>query len=173
MTDDFDRVRIYGDPVLRKSTEAVTDFNSELRDFVEHMADTMFKNNGIGLSAPQVGVTRKIIVIDLSFGEKVDDYLALINPEIFEQEGECAIEEGCLSVPGIYEEVVRPEKIRVRYLDAVGTEHEVGADGLLARIIQHEVDHLEGILFVDRISTVKRSLLAKTLKTMAEDGIKA
>ncbi|MCE5252528.1 peptide deformylase [bacterium] len=173
MSDGNDKVRIYGDPVLRKSTEPVTVFDSDLRDFVEHMADMMFGNNGVGLAAPQVGVSRKVIVIDLSFGEKVDDYLALINPEIVGKEGECTMEEGCLSVPGIWEEVVRPEKIRVRFLDADGAEHLVDADGLLARVIQHEADHLEGILFVDRISTVKRTLLSKTLKTMAEDGIKA
>jgi peptide deformylase len=170
MTDVFDRVRIYGDPMLRKQTNPVSEFDDELQKFVDHMVETMFDNNGIGLAAPQVGMLKKIIVVDPSFGEKVDNSLVLINPVLLEQEGVCTIEEGCLSLPGIYEEVVRPEKIRVRYLDGDGKEQETAADGLLARVIQHEIDHLEGILFVDRISTVKRALLAKALKALAEGG---
>lgn len=170
MRDTIEKVRVYGDPVLRKKTEPVTVFDEEFVDFVDGMIDTMFENKGIGLAAPQVGVSEKIIVIDKSLGESVDDVMVLINPEIYDSEGEATIEEGCLSVPGVYEDVVRPEKIAVRYRDINGVEHDIDADGMLARAIQHEADHLEGILFVDRISTVKRQLLAKTLKSITDNG---
>lgn len=170
MKDTIEKVRVYGDPVLREKTEPVTVFDEKLDEFTDNMIDTMFENKGVGLAAPQVGVSKKIIVIDLSFGEAVDSVMILINPEVFDSEGEVSMEEGCLSVPGVYEELVRPEKIRVRYRDVDGEEHETCAEGMLARAIQHEVDHLVGILFVDRISTVKRSLLAKTLKSIAEEG---
>lgn len=170
MRDIIEKVRVYGDPVLRKKTEPVTVFDEEFVDFVDGMIDTMFENKGIGLAAPQVGVSEKIIVIDKSLGESVDDVMVLINPDIYDSEGEATIEEGCLSVPGVYEDVVRPEKIAVRYRDINGVEHDIDADGMLARAIQHEADHLEGILFVDRISTVKRQLLAKTLKSITDNG---
>jgi len=170
MSDTIEKVRIYGDPVLRKKTDPVTVFDEKLADFVDGMIDTMFENKGIGLAAPQVGVSEKIFVVDKSLGESVDDVMVLTNPEIYDSEGEVTIEEGCLSVPGVYEEVVRPEKIAVRYRDINGGDHDIEADGMLARAIQHEADHLEGILFVDRISTVKRQLLAKTLKSITENG---
>ena len=170
MRDTIEKVRVYGDPVLRKKTGPVTVFDEKLADFVDGMIDTMFENKGIGLAAPQVGVSEKIVVVDKSLGESVDDVMILINPEIYDSEGEATIEEGCLSVPGVYEDVVRPEKIAVRYRDTNGGEHDTEADGMLARAIQHEADHLEGILFVDRISTVKRQLLAKTLKSITENG---
>ena len=130
----------------------------------------MYVDKGIGLAAPQVGISKKIIVIDRSFGEKVDDIMVLINPEIVDREGSCSIEEGCLSVPGIYEDVVRPENIRVSYQDIDGNEYEMDAESMLARVIQHESDHLDGILFVDRLSTVKRTLHAKTLRAMAKEN---
>ena len=170
MKDTIAKIRVYGDPVLRKKTDPVSVFDDELAEFADGMVDTMLENKGIGLAAPQVGISKKIIVIDLSFGEAVDSVMILINPEISDSEGEVTIEEGCLSIPGVYEEVVRPEKIRVHYRDIDGEKHETNADGMLARVIQHEVDHLEGILFVDRISTVKKQLMAKTLKLIAEEG---
>ena len=164
------KIHIYGDPVLRKSTGPVTDFNSNLRDIVKNMVETMYLDNGIGLAAPQIGILDKIIVIDRSFGERVDDVITLINPEVLETEGECALEEGCLSVPGVYEEIVRPEKIMVRFQDIEGNFHETDADGMLARIVQHESDHLDGVLFVDRLSAVKRRLLAKTLRSLKAES---
>ena len=164
------KVRIYGDPVLRKSTDIVTEFDNDLSDIVHSMIETMYEGNGIGLAAPQVGISRKIIVIDSSFGESTDSAIHLINPEILETEGECLLEEGCLSIPGVYEEIVRPEKIQVAYFDSDGNEQKMDTDGLLSRVIQHEMDHLDGILFVDRLSTVKRNLLAKTLRTFAKEG---
>ncbi|MBN1293361.1 MAG: peptide deformylase [Candidatus Latescibacteria bacterium] len=168
MNDIIEKVRVYGDPVLRKKTDPVTVFDKELSELVENMVDIMFEYKGIGLAAPQVGISEKIITIDASFGESVDDIMVLINPEILHVEGEVSMEEGCLSVPGVWEEVVRPEKVTVHYTDVNGEEHKIDTDGMLARVIQHEIDHLEGILFVDRISSVKRTFLAKTLKSIAE-----
>ena len=164
------KVRVYGDPALRENTEVVTDFDENLRDLVDNMIETMFEDNGVGLAAPQIGISKKIAVIDLSFGEEIGNVMTLINPEILETEGKCSIEEGCLSVPGIYEGVLRPENVRVRYQDINGNELEKDIDGLLSRVIQHESDHLEGVLFVDRLSAVKRNLLAKTLRSLAEEG---
>jgi peptide deformylase len=158
----------YGSPVLKKRAETVTEFDDELRDFVNRMAETLYEENGVGLAAPQVGISRRIVVIDLSFGEEVDRILPMINPEILSAEGECTLEEGCLSIPGIYEDVVRPERVRVRYCDPQGRTVEMDADGFLARVIQHEADHLDGILFVDRLGAVKRTFLARTLREIAE-----
>jgi peptide deformylase len=158
----------YGSPVLKKRAEAVTEFDDELRDFVSRMANTLYEENGVGLAAPQVGVSRRIVVIDLSFGEEVDRILPMINPEILSSEGECTLEEGCLSIPGIYEDVVRAERIYVRYSDPEGRPREMDAEGYLARVIQHESDHLDGILFVDRLGAVKRTFLAKALREIAD-----
>lgn len=165
-----EKVYKYGSPMLRQKAEPVTLFDSELRAFVERMAETLYAENGLGLAAPQVGVPRRIAVVDLSFGEEVDSILSMVNPEILESEGECTMEEGCLSIPGVFEEVVRPERIRVRYLDLNGEAVETDADGFLARVMQHEIDHLEGVLFVDRIGAAKRALLAKTLREIAEES---
>ena len=163
-------VRIYGDPVLREVTEVVTEFDKALCDLVDNMIETMYEDNGIGLAAPQVGISKKIAVIDLSFGEEIGNIMTLINPEILNTGGSCSLEEGCLSVPGIFEEILRPDSIRVKYRDIKGNKVEKDVDGLLARIIQHESDHLEGVLFVDRLSTVKRNLLAKTLHSLANES---
>jgi len=170
MIEAIDRIRIYGDPALREQAEPVEDFDADLGEFAGRMVEAMFDNFGIGLAAPQVGVSKRLIVIDKSFGEGEDDYLVLVNPEVLETEGETTMQEGCLSVPGVYEDLVRPERIRVRCRDVDGAMREIDADGLLARVIQHEIDHLNGVLFVDRLSTVKRQLLAKTLEEMAHDG---
>lgn len=161
----------YGDPALRISAEKVTEFNDELRDFLDDMVDTMFSDNGIGLAAPQVGDSRQIVIVDRSIGERSDDLIALINPEIIEESGEVIAEEGCLSVPGIFEEIARAEYVKVRYQDADGATQELEAEGFFARVVQHEKDHLDGVLFVDRLSTVKRNLLAKTLRSMAEESV--
>ena len=170
MIKAIDKIRIYGDPVLRKQAEPVGEFDSELGEFAGRMVEAMFENFGIGLAAPQVGVSKRLIVIDKSFGEAENDFMVLVNPEIQETAGEVSMQEGCLSVPGVYEDLLRSERILVRYCDVDGTVHEVDADGLLARVILHETDHLNGVLFVDRLSSVKRHLLAKTLDVMAQAG---
>ena len=170
MSDSTGSIRIYGDPVLRIKAEPVAEVDDDIRELVDRMVDAMFDNIGLGLAAPQVGVSKRLVVIDTSFGEDEEHILVLINPEILETEGEVSLQEGCLSVPGVFEDLVRPEKVIVRFVDTDGRKLKVEADGMLSRVIQHEMDHLEGVLFVDRLSTVKRSLLANTLKTMAEDG---
>lgn len=166
---NFD-LKKYGDPVLRAVTEKVTEFDDSLPSIIEGMAEVLYNENGVGLAAPQVGLSKKIVIIDLSFGEKVDCILPVINPEILETEGECVMEEGCLSFPGIYEDIARPEKVKVRFQDINGETRELEADGFLARVIQHEFDHLDGILFVDRLSIVKKNLLIKSLRSIAEKG---
>ncbi len=170
MSDDIDRVRIYGDPVLRKNAEKITDFDKSLRDLADRMVETMYAKNGIGLAGPQVGVSRKISVIDISFGEEVDKILTLVNPEVLESEGTATKEEGCLSVPGIFEDVIRSEMVKIRFQDLSGEGQEMEVEGFLARIIQHEVDHLDGVLFIDRLSTVMRTLLSKKLRQLTSEG---
>ncbi len=170
MSDNIEVVRIYGDTVLKKHAEEITEFDSTLHDIGDCMVRTMYAKDGIGLSGPQIGLSRRIAVIDLSFGNEVDNILIMVNPEILETDGESNLEEGCLSIPGIYEELVRPEKIVVRYHDLYGEVHEIEADSLLARIIQHEADHFDGILFVDRLGTLKRRLLSKKLRLLVKEG---
>ena len=172
MSDKIEKIRIYGDPVLKKNAKEVTDFDENLRDLANSMIETMFAHeSGIAIAAPQIGVSRRIEVIDLTFGEDYGNVLTLVNPEIIESEGEEVIEEGCLSVPGILEDVVRPKKIHVRYQDLNGDVKDIETDTFLSRVIQHETDHLDGVLFVDRLSSVKRTILAKKLQSLAKEGL--
>ena len=165
------KIRIYGDPVLRKSAETVTEFDDKIRGLADDLAETMYSEfNGVGLAAPQIGYSKRLIVIDLSYGEQKDGLITLINPEIIEAEGENILEEGCLSVPEIYENVARAQRIKVRFRNLDGDEQEMDVEDFLARVIQHESDHLDGILFIDRLSTVKRNILAKTLRELAREG---
>jgi len=166
MDNDNYRIRIYGDPVLREPTSLVTDFGQTLRDFNAKMLSALYDEDGVGLAAPQVGVPDKIAIIDTSFGAREGETLTLVNPEIIETGGECTIEEGCLSIPGIWEEVVRPSFVRVKYQDIDGVDRELEANEYLARVIQHEVDHLNGVLFVDRLSAVTRQIIAKSLRSL-------
>ena len=148
----------YPDPILREPTEEVNDFGHDLRSLVKDMWDTMYAADGIGLAAPQVGVSKKVIVIDYH-----DDKYVLVNPEILEKEGSQNVEEGCLSFPGIYEHVDAPEKIRVAYSDEKGQKHEKTADGFLACVFSHEIDHLYGRLLIDRVSPLKRQFIKKKI----------
>ena len=159
---------------MRESAEIVTEFDDKLHNFVNDMLETLYNDpKGVGLAAPQVGVSKRVAVIDISMEEEESSPVILINPEILESEGENSLEEGCLSIPDIYETVVRAEKVRVRFQDINGNEQEMEAKDFFARVIQHETDHLNGILFVDRLSTVKKGLLAKTLRTLAKEDDKA
>ncbi len=151
----------FPDERLRTRAQPVEEVNSEIKQLVSDMFETMYSAPGIGLAATQVNFHRRVIVIDVS--EDKNSPLCLINPEIIEREGEQQYEEGCLSVPGFYEPVTRADKIRVRALDREGKEFELDADGLLAVCIQHEMDHLEGKLFVDYLSEMKRSRIRKKL----------
>src|SRR3954453_10952626 len=152
----------FPDPRLRIRAEPVAEVDDALRRLIDDMFDTMYAAPGIGLAATQVNVHKRLLVIDIS--ETRDQPLALINPEIIARDGVEETEEGCLSVPGIYDKVTRAEKIRVRSLDRNGKKIEIDADGLLAVCIQHEMDHLEGKLFVDYLSELKRTRIRKKLE---------
>jgi peptide deformylase len=152
----------FPDPRLRRRAEPVARVDDAIRRTVDDMFETMYAAPGIGLAAVQVNVPKRIIVIDVS--EEKNRPLCLINPEILEREGVEEMDEGCLSVPGIYEKVRRAERVRVRALDREGEPFELEADGLLAVCIQHEIDHLDGKLFVDYLSPVKRERIRKKLQ---------
>ena len=152
----------YPDPRLRNHARAVERVDDEVRRLLDDMLETMYAAPGIGLAAIQVNVAKRVITIDIS--EHGDQPLCLINPEILELTGSIETEEGCLSVPGYYEEVERAGHIKVRYLDRDGNEQESEFEGLLAVCVQHEMDHLEGKLFVDYLSEVKRQRIRKRLE---------
>jgi peptide deformylase len=152
----------FPDPRLRKKAKPVDNVDNALRQLIDDMFETMYDAPGIGLAATQVDVHRRLLVADVS-SENTEPWV-LINPVILEQDGVEVTEEGCLSVPGYYEEVERAEHIRVRYLDRDGTEVESEFDGLLAVCVQHEMDHLEGKLFVDYLSEAKRQRIRKRLE---------
>jgi len=152
----------FPDPKLRKKAVAVPDVDDDLRILIDDMFETMYAAPGIGLAATQVDVHKRLLVADVS--QEKDDPRVLINPEILEKDGVAVTEEGCLSVPGYFEEVERAEHIRVRYLDRDGNRQEQEAEGLLAVCIQHEIDHLNGKLFVDYLSEAKRQRIRKKLE---------
>ncbi|MCK9443517.1 MAG: peptide deformylase [Tissierellaceae bacterium] len=139
-------IRIDGDPILRKKSREITEITERIKVMLDDMIETMNEAEGVGLAAPQIGVLRRAVVIDVGQGP-----LKLINPEILEVEGEVVDVEGCLSVPGRSGTVSRPEKVKIRYLDEDGNEKELESEGLLARAICHEIDHLEGVLYTDKM----------------------
>src|SRR5690349_6068004 len=150
----------YPDKRLRNPGKPVERFDSELRALVDDMAETMYAAPGVGLAAPQIGVSQRIFIVDVAAGEDApSDLRVFINPEIIERVGEVCFEEGCLSFPGIHEQVDRAERIRVRARDVNGESFELEADGLLAIAVQHENDHLDGKLLVDRVSLLRRRLV--------------
>ena len=139
------QIREIGDPVLRTETQAVEEVDDKIRNLIENMAETMYAADGVGLAAPQVGVSKKVIVVDIGEG-----LLSLINPEIIDSSGLVCEEEGCLSIPKQNKMVTRDEQIVVEALDKDGNQLKLEAEGLLARVLQHEIDHLNGILFIDK-----------------------
>jgi peptide deformylase len=145
-------IRVLGDPILRQATTPVTEITDDLRDLIENMFDTMRHARGIGLAAPQVGRTERLAVIEID-----DQPLVVINPEIIERSGKAKAEEGCLSIPDIYADVERPKEVVVRAMDQDGQQIELEATDLLARCLQHEIDHLDGRLFLDYLSVLKRT----------------
>ena len=155
----------YPDPRLHTHAQAVEAVTDDIRQLVADMAETMYEAPGIGLAATQVNVHRRVVVIDVS--EDQSALMALINPEILERSGEQVCEEGCLSVPGIYEKVARAERVRVRALNAKGEPFELDAEGLLAVCIQHEIDHLDGKVFVEYLSALKLSRIKGKLAKKA------
>jgi peptide deformylase len=153
------------DPRLKVKTTPVAAVDDDLRAFLDDMLETMYAADGIGLAAPQVGDTRSVLVVDVARQGEDPQPLKIINPEIvWTSDDDRVHEEGCLSLPEYFAEVVRPEAIRVRYLDETGAERELEADGILATCIQHEMDHLKGILFVDHVSAIKRGMILRKLK---------
>ena len=154
----------YPHPVLKKACKDVEEIDDETRKFIQDMAETMYAASGIGLAACQVGVSRKIIVLDVSPMDPQHDLFALINPEIVTEEGEIDHEEGCLSVPDCFEKVRRKEKVCVRGISPDGKNLEIAAEGILALALQHEIDHLKGVLILDKISSLKRELYRRKLK---------
>jgi peptide deformylase len=158
----------FPDPRLRTRAAPVTVVDDELRTLADDMLQTMYAAPGIGLAATQVNVHKRVVVIDLS--KEQNEPLVLINPEILQKQGVEETEEGCLSVPGFYERVVRADRIRVRALDRDGREREFDAEGLLAVCIQHEIDHLDGKLFVDYLSQLKRQRIRKKLEKQRRQG---
>jgi peptide deformylase len=163
-------IRKYPDPILSQPGEPVTEFNAELRKFVADMFETTYANQGIGLAAPQVGVSKRLTVIDLSMGKNPADKIVLINPEIISGEGRLYEEEGCLSFPDIREKVVRSAKVRIRAQDENGKWFEMDGEELLSRCFQHEIDHLNGILFLFRMSALKRNLNLRKIRKMQQEG---
>jgi peptide deformylase len=160
----------YPDPVLEQPGEPVTEFNDELRKLVADMFETTYASQGIGLAAPQVGVSKRLTVIDLSQGKDPAQRLVLANPEVTSSEGRQYEEEGCLSFPDIREKVVRAAKVRIRAQDEYGKWFEMDGEELLARAFQHEIDHLDGILFIFRMSALKRSLNLRKIRKMQHEG---
>ena len=153
----------YPDPRLREVAEPVDQVDDEIRTLVEDMAETMYAAPGVGLAANQIGVNKRIFVIDIADEDEPSDLRVFINPEIIERDGQIVFNEGCLSFPGVSEEVKRAERVKVRALGADGKPFEVEADGLLAVAIQHETDHLNGVLMIDKLNALKRRLVSRKL----------
>ncbi len=165
-------IRIYGDPILRLKADKIGDFGDKWLPLIDDMYQTCELENGAGLAAPQIGKSIQLAVIYLNKADDEPLKMAIFNPEILETEGEESIEEGCLSIPGISEVVVRPQKIKVRYQDYNGEIKLINADGLLSRVLQHEIDHLHGVLFIDHLSSVKKMMLKGKLKDLAAGASK-
>ncbi len=171
-------IYLYGQPILRQEAEDVTPDYPELNKLIDDMFQTMYESDGIGLAAPQVGLGIRMVVIDAdvlkdTYPELEGLKLTLINPEIdvLEDGEKCTREEGCLSVPGLHEPVTRIEKVRVNWLDKDFKEHEQVFEGFLARIIQHECDHLDGILYVDRVAPIRKQLIRNKLNNIARGKV--
>lgn len=154
----------YPHPVLRKRSEKVERIDEEIKRLVQDMTETMYQTNGIGLAAPQVGVPLRVIVMDVSPLDPQHGFFAMINPEVVSEEGETDYEEGCLSVPDCSEKVKRRGKICVRGMSPEGNEIEVAGEGILAIALQHEIDHLNGVVILDRLSRLKREIYRNKLK---------
>jgi peptide deformylase len=160
----------FPDPILQRPTEPVTAFDDDLRRLVDDMFESMYVAHGIGLAAPQIGIPKRLTVIDLSFQKNPEEKMALINPEVVFKEGKIYEEEGCLSLPDIREKVARAAKVKIRAQDLEGNWFERDADDLLARAFQHEIDHLDGVLFIFRISALKRDFVLRKIRKLQRAG---
>lgn len=166
-------IRIYGDNVLRLRAAEVEAIDDELRQFAEDLTHTMYKRNGVGLAAPQTGVSKRVVVVDPHWSKDgaSREPLVMINPEIESSEGETETEEGCISVPGIYARVLRPDRISVSFTDLSGERRLMKLVGYPAVVVQHEYDHLNGILFVDRLGTVAKLKVKRKLKDIERKAV--
>ncbi len=160
----------FGDPVLEKPAAPVTEFDGDLRKLVEDMFESMYAAHGVGLAAPQIGVGKRIAVIDVTFKEDPDAKIVLINPEIVHTEGKLTSSEGCLSLPEFRENVTRPRKVIARGQDLSGKTIEVTGEELLARALVHETDHLNGKLYISHISALKRDLIKRKVRKLMKQG---
>ncbi len=160
----------YPEPVLEQAGEVVTEFNDELRKFIANLFETMYASQGIGLAAQQVGVPKRVTVIDLSQGKDPEQKLVLVNPTVIHREGKQYEEEGCLSFPEIREKISRAAKVKVRAQNEKGEWFEMDGEELLSRAFQHEIDHLDGILFIFRMSALKRNLNLRKIRKLQSEG---
>lgn len=161
----------YGEPVLEQKAETITEFDTpELKELIADMWETMYAAKGVGLAAPQIGVGKRISVIDTSVGEDESKKIVIVNPEITLREGKQTGEEGCLSIPGFREPVTRANKVSVRAQDASGAAIELTGEELLARAFEHEIDHLNGILFINHLSALKRDIIRRKIKKLQKAG---
>ena len=160
----------YGAAVLETPARPVEKFNEELRQLCDDMFESMYAANGVGLAAPQVGIGRRLAVIDVTVGKNPEARLVLANPEIIHIEGEQREEEGCLSVPGFRGNVARPQYVTIRAQGAAGTSFEMNGEGLLARAFCHEIDHLDGVLFIKHLSLLKRDLIRRRIRKLQKTG---
>ena len=160
----------FGDPVLERAAAPVTVFDAELRRLIEDMFESMYAAQGVGLAAPQIGISRRIAVIDVTFKENPSQKMVLINPEIIHKEGHQRSNEGCLSLPEFREKVTRPNRVTVRAQDVHGKTFQHIGEELLARAFLHETDHLDGKLFISHISALKRDLIKRKIRKLAKAG---
>ncbi len=167
------RIVIYGEAVLREVSEAVDEINQQVKDLVSDLVDTLKKAKGLGLSAVQIGVLKRVFIVDLTAVDLTETLRVFINPEILETSGEAEMEEGCLSFPGIYQKIVRPAVVKVKATDLEGREFVLEAKGMAARAVLHEYDHLEGKLYIERMTPLTRTLLKGRLKKLAKSSCAA
>ena len=164
-------IRKFGDDVLRIPTQPIVEIDGALQKLIDDMVETMYAAPGVGLAANQVGVSKRVMVMDLSVGKRRGELHVCINPEIVETEGTITEDEGCLSVPDFTEVVTRPERVKLRYLDRNGVQREMWGQGLMARAMCHETDHLNGLLYVDHLRGLKRDRIVKKIAKLAKSGM--
>lgn len=160
----------YGDPVLESISQPIEEFDGEFQKLVDDMFESMYAAQGVGLAAPQIGISRRVAVIDVTSGKNPEAKIVCANPEILHTEGEQREEEGCLSIPGFRGQVLRPQFVTIRAQDAAGKEFEMRGEGLLARAFCHEIDHLNGTLFIMHLSLLKRDLIKRRIRKLKKAG---
>jgi peptide deformylase len=163
-------IRIYPDPILQVKAAHIENIDERIARLADEMAETMYAAPGVGLAAPQIGVSERLIVVDIRNSKGEKDLITLVNPQIMELGERIVEEEGCLSVPGIREQVVRARRVLIRGYDLNERERQIEAEGLLAVAFQHEIDHLDGILFIDRISRLKRGIIQRKIRKLMREG---